>query len=367
MSPSFDVSGGTRRALLYRPSLDLRSGAGQLMLAQLRGLREVGVAAQLACERGALRFWLRTGIRPSRLAKDAIARLGADPRADRLIVDHGLCVPSADVVFVHNLATEACRYVQRADWAAAARDEAAFFGALDPAACVVANSELVKDALLRHFALPAERIVVHYPGFRADRFAPQRRPRLRAAARRALRLAERTPLLGFVTSGDFAKRGLDLFLAAAERVAAARPDARFLVVGSKKLPDAARAHPLVRQGAVHYRPKGARPDLWCSALDVFVYAARFEEFGLVVAEAQALGVPVLTSRRVGAAECLSPEHRRWLADAPEPDGLAAAALELLTDDETLAALGRAGAEHARSFDQRAYVRATLATLLSQNR
>jgi glycosyltransferase involved in cell wall biosynthesis len=365
MNPWRGAERGMRRVLLYRPSLDLRSGAGRLMLAQLRGLRAAGIPAQLACERGALRFWLRTGVRVPRLTRSAVARFRA--RDDCMIVDHGLCIPDADVVFVHNLATEARRYVERADWAAAARDEAAYFGELAPAARVVANSRLVKDALMRHFGLPEERIVVQHPGFRAERFAPERRPKLRAAARRALRLDEQTPLLGFVTSGDFEKRGLDVFLASAERVSAVRPDARYLVVGSKRLPDAWRAHPLVAQGAVHYRPKGARPDLWCAALDVFLYAARFEEFGLVVAEAQALGVPVLTSRRVGAAECLAPSYGRWLADGPDPDELAARALQLLKDPDERMALGRAGAEHARSLDEHAYVQATLALLRSQNR
>lgn len=363
MSPSGGIDGGMRRVLLYRPSLDLRSGAGQVMLAQLEGLRAAGVDARLACERGALRFWLRTGVRASRLAPQAIAALGAE----RLIVDHGLCLPAADVVFVHNLAAEALRYAQREDWQAAARGEQALFAALNPAARIVANSQLVKDALLRHFALTPGRVVVHHPGHRAERFAPERRAELRAAARRALRLDEHAPLIGFVTSGDFAKRGLDLFLAAAEQVAASRPDVHVLVVGSKALPESARAHPLVVRGAMHHEPKGARPELWCAALDVFVYAARFEEFGLVVAEAQALGVPVVTSRRVGAAECLSPSHERWLVDTPEPDALAARTLELLADGDARLALGRAGAEHARVFDQRAYVRATLTTLLAQNR
>ena len=128
-----------------------------------------------------------------------------------------------------------------------------------------------------------------------------------------------------MTSGDFAKRGLDLFLATAPRGSrSARPDARFLVVGSKELPERrARRMRSCARGVVLYRPKSRAPERWFAALDLFLYAARFEEFGMVVAEAQAMGVPVLTSRLVGASECLPDAYARWLLDGPEPAGMAA--------------------------------------------
>jgi glycosyltransferase involved in cell wall biosynthesis len=355
---------GSNRVLLFRPSLDSRSGAGQLMFAQLRGLAAAGVAASLACERGALRFWLRTGARPARLSVERVRELAADGWA---VVDHGLRIPEAGVVFVHNLATEAVVHLQRADWSDAARAESAFFRDLNPAAAIVANSQLVKDALLRHFTLDPGRILVHRPGFRADRFATARVAALRAEGRGALDLGRATPLIGFVTSGDFAKRGLDLFLDSAVRIAAARPDARFLVVGSKRLPEWAARHPLVESRVLHYRRKVGTPERWIAALDVFLYAARFEEFGLVVAEAQALGVPVVTSRLVGATEVLSPAYGPWLLDIPDPARLAAQTLVLLADEGARHALGAAGAGHAAGQDQDAYARATVATLLAQKR
>lgn len=344
--------------LLYRPSLDLRSGTGQLMRTQLAGLAAAGIDARLGCERGRWRFFLRTGVLPARLGL-AGARRAAETG---FVVDHGLAVPEAGAVFVHNLATEAVRHLERDDWADAARAEAAFFAQLRPAAPVVANSGLVASALAAHFGLARERIVVHHPGYARANFAAERTAALRSSARDALGIDSGAPLVGFVTSGDFRKRGLDLFLESAERIAAERPATRFLVVGSKALPDWARAHELVRSTRVLHRPKGSEPERWMAALDVFLYAARFEEFGLVVLEAQALGVAVLTSRRVGAAECLAADYARWLLDGPDPAAFAASALALLADGETRRALGAAGAAHAAGLDDRAYVRATLATL-----
>jgi glycosyltransferase involved in cell wall biosynthesis len=225
----------------------------------------------------------------------------------------------------------------------------------------------VARALEAHFGIGAQRIVVHPPGFDAERFAASSTASLRSAARRALGLDDTTPLIGLVTSGDFEKRGLSQFMAAAERIAAQRRDARFLVVGSKRLPDRAADHPLTRSGRVLYRPKGARPELWMGALDVFLYPALFEEFGLVVMEALALAVPVITTRRVGAVECLPDDYAAWVLDAPEPAPLAERALALLESEVVRRALGTAGAAHAAQFTRQAYVEATIATLLAQKR
>jgi hypothetical protein len=215
--------------LLYRPSLDFSSGAGQLMQMQLRALLAAGENAEIGCERGALKFWLRSGTRARRIPIGALHAANGE----RFIVDHGLCAPHAPVVFVHNLASEASAYLSRPDWAAQAQAEHIFFQQLRADALLVANSRLVASALCARFPLAPERVVVQYPGYRAARFEPARAADLRGAARRDLGVAADVPLVGLITSGDFEKRGLDVFVDVAERITAVRPDTRVLVVGSK--------------------------------------------------------------------------------------------------------------------------------------
>jgi glycosyltransferase involved in cell wall biosynthesis len=349
--------------VLHRPSLDARSGAGQLLATQWRGLRSAGVPVLLACERGAFKFWLRTGVRARRCSAAEIERLQAHGAT---IVDHGLSFPGAELVFVHNLAIEAARHLPGDGAAEVVRRERDFFAALRASTTVVANSQLVADALREHFGLAGERVVVLHPGFDSRRYSARRALELRVAARRSLGVEAGAPLVGFVTSGDFAKRGLDLFLDCAARIAAVRADARFLVVGSKRLPDEARAHALVRAGVVHYRPKSRHPEPWFAALDLFLYAARFEEFGMVIAEAQAMRVPVLTSRRVGASECLPSSYAAWLLDSPEPEVMAERAVALLADADQRARLAEAAAATVIAFDERAYVEGTRRLLAAQN-
>lgn len=343
------------KVVLYRPSLDARSGAGQLLAMQWRGLTHAGVPTLVACDRGALKFWLRTGVRACRRSAAELVRL--QQRA-ALLVDHGLTLPTADLTFVHNVATEAARHSPAPLSPEDAEREHEHFRALRADAVVVANSKLAAEALHERFRIERNRLRVLYPGYQARRFSLQRAAALRASARASLGVADGAPLVGFVTSGDFAKRGLDLFLDCASRIAAERRDVRFLVVGSKRLPGEARAHALVRDGTVHYRAKGPAPERWLSALDLFLYAARFEEFGMVVAEAQAMGVPVLTSRVVGASECLPDAYDAWLLDRPDAVLFAERALALLADAALRARLAGAAAASIAAYDERAYAEGT---------
>jgi len=352
------------RAQLFLKKLDLYSGTGQLLRAQVQALRAEGVDATLACERGGLRYYLRTGIKTKRTSVGALRARAGDP--DALIVDHNLAIPEADAVFVHNLATDANRFLPTPDLRGAAA-EREFFLALPEATPLIANSALVRAALIEHFALRPERIVVHRPGHEADRFAPGSRQELRVRARRRLGWGDSTPVVGFVTSGNFRKRGLDLLLSAAERIATAEPETRFLIVGARELPSDAGRHALFASGKAAYRPKNHWPELWMAALDLFVYPARYEEFGMVVLEAAALGVPVVTSRRVGAAECLPPEYAHWLSEAPDVDEFAARTLTLLRDASARTQLAVAGMRAAETQDARRYGTETAATILAQKR
>ena len=350
--------------VLYRPSLDARSGAGQLLEMQWRGLSAAGFETLLACDRGALKFWLRTGVRAQRRSVAALERLQAQGAT---LVDHGLTLPGAELIFVHNVFAEAARHLPAPAPAELERREREFFASLGSAATVVANSKLAAAALHEHFGLARERVAVLYPGFDTRRYSQRRAAQLRGAARASLGVGAASPLVGLVTSGDFAKRGLDLFLDCAARIAAARPDARFLVVGSKRLPDEARAHALVRAGVVLYRAKSRRPEPWFAALDLFLYPARFEEYGMVIAEAQAMGVPVLTSRRVGASECLPADYAQWLPELPEHGMLAERALALLEDAPLRARLAAAAATSVAAIDEGSYVEGTRRLLAAQNR
>jgi glycosyltransferase involved in cell wall biosynthesis len=82
--------------------------------------------------------------------------------------------------------------------------------------------------------------------------------------------------------------------------------------------------------------------------DVLLFGSTLEGFGLVVAEAQSRGVPVVAAAGTATAEALDPGASGLLA-APEPEAFAEAVREL-ADPARRAAMGERAREFARRFD-----------------
>jgi len=164
-----------------------------------------------------------------------------------------------------------------------------------------------------------------------------------AEARRTLRerlaLPPATWWIGLVTSGDFRKRGLALLLDAfAQLKPELRSRTRLLVVGRDRLAAyQARAHRLAIAERVHFRPPGEHVEDYYRALDVLVHPAHIEEFGLAVLEAMACGIPVLISRRVGAAELLEEAAGEMVMDRPVVEEITSRLERLLSDEGSRAA------------------------------
>ena len=92
---------------------------------------------------------------------------------------------------------------------------------------------------------------------------------------------------------------------------------------------------------------GSLEDCYCAGA-AFVFASRTETQGLVLLEAMALGVPVVSTAVMGTKEVLAGGRGSLIADDDERD-LADKAVRVLTDSELRARLAREAAEHARSW------------------
>jgi len=195
---------------------------------------------------------------------------------------------------------------------------------------LVANSNLMKDDVTRRFGVPAEAVEVIYPGYDSCRFNAGGREDFGPEMRAELGIKPGETLYGLVTSGDFEKRGLKPFLRAFAAVARKLPGARAVVVGKESRPGPYIA--LVNELGIADRVVFRAPiaDVWrfYHALDVYVHPAKWEEFGMSVLEALACGLPVITGAKVGAAELMKDEQRRFVLADPAGEPLEQAMLDL---------------------------------------
>jgi UDP-glucose:(heptosyl)LPS alpha-1,3-glucosyltransferase len=204
---------------------------------------------------------------------------------------------------------------------------------------VLAVSRRVRDEVVADYGVGPERIAVIYNGVDLDRFHPRHRAALGPPLRRALGIADGVRLCAGIGSG-FRRKGFDLLLEL-WREAPPAGAALVLVGDDERLARYRRAAP----GGVVVA--GPRDDVEAvlAAADAVCVPSRQEAFGNVVLEACAAGVPVVTSRRAGAAELLEGELATLVVGDPEDRGELRAALTR--------ALGPDGVELGRAARARA--------------
>jgi phosphatidylinositol alpha-1,6-mannosyltransferase len=197
------------------------------------------------------------------------------------------------------------------------------------------------------------------PGVDTERFVP-----LDAEGRAKARARFDLPAEGQVVvslSRLVPRKGMDVLIEAAARLAPDRPDLVVAIGGSGR--DRNRLERLVARTGAPVRLLGRVPDADLPALygcaDAYVMACRNrwggleqEGFGIVFVEAAASGVPQVAGASGGAAEAVADGETGLVVDRPRDVGAVAAALARLLDDPAVAAaMGRAGRERAqREFD-----------------
>jgi UDP-glucose:(heptosyl)LPS alpha-1,3-glucosyltransferase len=175
-----------------------------------------------------------------------------------------------------------------------------------------------RDVYERHYHTPPARMHLLPPGMAAARRAPPDAPERRKVVRASLGLEPQELTLLFVGSRFFAK-GLDRAIVAFAQMRAAQPSvkSRFLVVGQDKPRRFQRqARKLGIATGIEFL--GGRDDVAELMLgaDLLVHPARNEAAGVVLLEALAAGLPVVTTDVCGYATHVKAARAGILLGAP---------------------------------------------------
>lgn len=193
---------------------------------------------------------------------------------------------------------------------------------------IVAVSHRVKDEVVRHYKVPAEKIVVIHNGVDGNEFKPS--PEARGLIRNQLGLADSDYMLLFVGSG-FRRKGLEYAIKAVDRV----PSAKLVVAGEGR----ATSHPRVLM-------LGRRTDVahLYAAADAFIFPTLYDPFPNVVLEAMASGIPAIVSRVAGASEVIDGDS--IVVEDPMNIDELAAAVKKLEDPAVRKPMGEAARKKA---------------------
>ncbi len=216
------------------------------------------------------------------------------------------------------------------------------------APAVIANSNMVKEEIIRHFGGNPGRIHVIYNGVAT----PPRRPAARAEARRLLGLEEGTLAVLFAGSG-WERKGL-AFAIEGIRAAASKP--LLLVAG--------RGDPGRFSGAERTRFLGPVQDMESvlAASDVFLLPTIYDPFSNACLEALAAGLPVITTEANGFSEIIrSGVEGEILADPSDASAIARA-VDGWSDPKRRGEIRPRLAQLASRFTVEANLRATLEVL-----
>jgi len=239
---------------------------------------------------------------------------------------------------------------------------------------ILAVSEAVKSGFLGTppFMAP-ERVRVLHLGVDTSHFRP--RPEARGEFRRRLGMATDAPLVTLLARFQSVK-GHEIFLDAARRISRRVPEIRFAIAGENVFgltADEALKRKVVSQvqADAHLRERVEflgwvdRPEELLAASDVLVCSSRFESFGMVLVEAMASGVPVVSTQAGGPAEIVVDGETGYLVPPDHPDLIADRVMTLLEDGNLRSRMGEAGRIRARDrFDLRRYADAFSAVLVS---
>jgi len=182
---------------------------------------------------------------------------------------------------------------------------------------IIAVSEMVRSDMMRFYGVPEERISVIYNGADTRRFHPGLRAMHRQKVLSALGIPEDSLILLFVAH-NFRLKGLFTLVRAAGILKSCRTaPVKVLVVGrGRRSPFARLAKRLGVADDIFFLGPAEKIERYYGAADIYVQPTFYDPCSLVVLEALASGLPVITSRRNGVSELIKDGVEGFVMEDP---------------------------------------------------
>ena len=221
----------------------------------------------------------------------------------------------------------------------------------------IAVSDSTADFVSGARKVPADRVRVVYLGAPLEEFSRERSAAEIAATRTELGLGPDDIAIGTVTRLHESK-GNEFLVDAARQVIAARPQARFVLVGEGPLDAAlkARAHALGLGDRFRFHGFHSDTAAVLSAFDLSVFPSLWEGTPLTAFEALAAGKPIVSTDADGLLDILEDGVTAWVVPTRDAGALARAIVHAIDHPQERAIKARAAREAGRSYDIAAFVR-----------
>jgi glycosyltransferase involved in cell wall biosynthesis len=207
------------------------------------------------------------------------------------------------------------------------------------AGVVIASSGIIAQQLVK-IGVPEAKIRIIHNGVDTTEFSPG------VGVRGKYGLPEAVPMALFAGDLRTTRKNLDSVLKAMQRV----PALHLAVLGDTvRSPFPRMARELGIDARVHFL--GFRRDVAgvMRSVDAFVFPSRYEACSLVILEAMASGLPVITAASAGGSELVDRSAGIVLRDADDVPSLAQALAALFKDRQEVRRLGRGARSIARRY------------------
>lgn len=232
--------------------------------------------------------------------------------------------------------------------------ERQFYEGTRPAPDVIAQSRYMREQILTSYRIPESQVHVVLNAVDVEEYRPARRLALREEMRARWKIPADALCLLFL-GHNFRLKGLWQMLEVLPTLGDLGRPVHLLVAGKGTgEPQRRKARRMVRALGLDERVTFAgdvRPSLHAhAAADALLHLSWHDSFGFVSLEAMASGLPVVTTRYVGASELIQDGESGLLVD-PAENRQIADAIRRLNDDAWRARVGAAAAVEGAKHDE----------------